>query len=69
MLNKMDVIAPPNKAPQYRQDNRMMPAVGSIENVSGNRIATPFGPPSPGNTPMRMPSAVSYTHLTLPTKA
>src|SRR5215470_191440 len=30
--------------------------VGSIVNVSGNRIATPFGPPSPGSTPTKMPS-------------
>ena len=30
--------------------------VGSIVNVSGSRIATPFGPPSPGSTPTKMPS-------------
>src|SRR5436190_19304813 len=30
--------------------------VGSIVNVSGNSIATPFGPPSPGSTPTKMPS-------------
>src|SRR5258707_11569021 len=30
--------------------------VGSMVNVSGNRIATPFGPPSPGSTPTKMPS-------------
>src|SRR6266478_5528069 len=29
--------------------------VGSIVNVSGNRIATPFGPPSPGSTPTKIP--------------
>src|SRR4249919_1939722 len=29
--------------------------VGSIVNVSGSRIATPFGPPSPGSTPTKMP--------------
>src|SRR6266496_3979878 len=31
-------------------------AVGSIVNVSGKRIATPFGPPRPGSTPTKMPS-------------
>src|SRR5581483_505715 len=30
--------------------------VGFIVNVSGSRIATPFGPPSPGSTPTKMPS-------------
>ena len=30
--------------------------VGSIVKVSGSRIATPFGPPSPGSTPTKMPS-------------
>src|SRR5689334_14165918 len=29
--------------------------VGSIVKVSGSRIATPFGPPSPGSTPTKMP--------------
>src|ERR1019366_5432158 len=29
---------------------------GSIVNVSGSRIATPFGPASPGSTPTKMPS-------------
>ena len=33
-----------------------MADVGSIVNVSGSKIATPFGPPSPGNTPTNMPS-------------
>ncbi len=33
-----------------------MAAVGSIVNVSGSRIATPFGPPRPGSTPTKMPS-------------
>ena len=32
-----------------------MAEVGSIVNVSGSRIATPFGPPSPGSTPTKMP--------------
>src|SRR3981189_2256678 len=29
--------------------------VGSMVKVSGSRIATPFGPPSPGSTPTKMP--------------
>src|SRR4051794_14519182 len=32
-----------------------MAVVGSIEKVSGSRIATPFGPPRPGSTPTKMP--------------
>src|SRR5690349_23922791 len=32
-----------------------MAEVGSIVNVSGRRIATPFGSPSPGSTPTKMP--------------
>src|SRR5215813_10961828 len=38
------------------QDNITIAEVGSIVNVSGNRIATPLGPPSPGSTPTKMPS-------------
>src|SRR5258706_4393117 len=30
--------------------------VGSMVNVSGSKIATPLGPPSPGSTPTKMPS-------------
>ena len=33
----------------------MMAEVGGMVNVSGSRIATPFAPPSPGNTPMMTP--------------
>ena len=33
-----------------------MAEVGSIVKVSGSRMATPFGPPSPGSTPTKMPS-------------
>src|ERR1700704_3491964 len=33
-----------------------MAEVGSIEKVSGSRIATPLGPPRPGSTPTKMPS-------------
>ena len=34
----------------------MIAEVGDMENVNGNRIATPFAPPRPGNTPMMTPS-------------
>src|ERR1044071_4998797 len=37
-------------------DGITMPEVGSIVKVSGSRMATPFGPPSPGSTPTKMPS-------------
>src|SRR3569623_566078 len=37
-------------------DNMTIADVGSIANVTGNRIATPLGPPRPGNTPTTMPS-------------
>src|SRR4029079_9325676 len=37
-------------------DSITMADVGSIVNVSGSRIATPFGPPKPGSTPTNMPS-------------
>src|SRR6187399_2409747 len=38
------------------QDSITMAEVGSMVKVSGSRIATPLGPPSPGNTPTKMPS-------------
>src|SRR5262245_48498541 len=38
-------------------DSITMADVGSIVNVSGSRMATPFGPPSPGNTPTNTPSS------------
>src|SRR6478672_3927266 len=37
-------------------DSMTIADVGSIVNVSGSRIATPFGPPSPGSTPTNTPS-------------
>src|ERR1700744_5639250 len=37
-------------------DSITMAEVGSMVNVSGSRIATPFGPPRPGSTPTKMPS-------------
>src|SRR6186713_1213374 len=33
-----------------------MADVGSMVNVMGSRMATPFGPPRPGSTPTKMPS-------------
>src|SRR5437016_5848200 len=38
------------------QDSITIAEVGSIVKVSGNRIATPLGPPRPGSTPTKMPS-------------
>jgi hypothetical protein len=35
----------------------MMALVGSMLKVSGSRMATPLGPPSPGSTPTTMPSS------------
>src|SRR5690606_35183686 len=58
ILNRTEVLAPPNKAPQQIQDSRMMADVGFIEKVSGSRMATPLGPPKPGNTPTTMPSKI-----------
>src|SRR5438552_11783334 len=37
-------------------DSSTIADVGSMVNVSGSRMATPFGPPSPGSTPTKMPS-------------
>src|SRR5713226_5308010 len=37
------------------QDNITMADVGSMVNVSGNKMATPFGPPRPGSTPTKIP--------------
>src|SRR5882762_2479044 len=38
------------------EDSITMAEVGSMVKVSGSRIATPLGPPSPGSTPTKMPS-------------
>src|SRR5574342_747293 len=46
------------------QVSRMIAEVGGIVNVSGNRIATPFAPPSPGSTPMIVPSTMPTTAMT-----
>ena len=57
MLNKIDVVEPPNNAPQYMLVSRMIAATGSIAKVSGSRSDTPLGAPRPGSTPTRMPSS------------
>src|SRR6185503_10211698 len=44
--------------------SRMIAEVGGIVNVSGRRIATPFAPPSPGSTPMIVPSTMPTTAIT-----
>src|SRR5258708_22342962 len=38
------------------QESITIAEVGSMVKVSGSRIATPLGPPSPGSTPTKMPS-------------
>src|SRR5439155_18282108 len=63
MLNRIEVIAPPNSAPQYRDVSRMIADVGGIVNVRGRRIATPLAPPSPGSTPMMVPSVMPTTAM------
>ncbi len=61
MLNRIDVVEPPNSAPQYMLVSRMMAETGSMLNVSGSSSDTPFGAPSPGSTPTRMPSSTPTT--------
>src|SRR5437867_4504325 len=61
MLKRMDVMAPPKSAPQYRLVRRMMAEVGAMEKVRGRRMATPFAPPSPGSTPMIVPRVTPIT--------
>src|SRR6476660_6186694 len=56
------------------QESITMAEVGSMVNVSGKRIATPLGPPSPGSTPTKMPStsptiiSASIFHVSRPAK-
>src|SRR3569833_3574062 len=57
MLNRIEVTEPPNSAPQYMLDSRMMAETGCMPKVSGNKSATPFGAPRPGSTPTRIPSS------------
>src|SRR5205814_9496497 len=61
MLKRIDVMAPPKSAPQYKDVKRMMAEVGGIVNVSGSRMATPLAPPRPGRTPMMVPRAMPTT--------
>jgi hypothetical protein len=61
MLNRIEVVEPPNSAPQYIDDSRMMALTGCIEKVSGSSSVTPLGAPSPGSTPTRMPSITPTT--------
>ena len=56
MLNRMEVVEPPKRAPQYMLVSRMIADTGSMVKVSGRSKETPFGAPSPGSTPTRMPS-------------
>src|SRR5689334_22057368 len=39
----------------------MMADVAGMRSVRGSRMATPFAPPSPGNTPMIVPSVMPTT--------
>src|SRR5437763_8065250 len=57
MLNRMEVTEPPNSAPQYMLERRMTAETGAIPNVKGRSSETPFGAPSPGRTPTRMPKS------------
>ena len=43
----------------------MMAEIGSIVKVSGRRSDTPFGAPSPGSTPTRIPSMTPMTMMTM----
>ena len=53
---------PPNSAPQYMLDSRMMAETGCMPKVSGSSSDTPFGAPRPGSTPTRMPSSTPTDH-------
>src|SRR5258708_17660863 len=61
MLNRIDVTEPPNSAPQYMLDSRMIAETGCMPKVSGSNSDTPFGAPRPGSTPTRMPSSTPIT--------
>ena len=61
MLNRMDVVEPPNSAPQYMLASRMIAETGSIVKVSGMSSVTPLGAPRPGSTPTRMPNRTPTT--------
>src|SRR5687768_15925045 len=57
----MEVTEPPNNAPQYMHESRMIAETGCMPKVSGNSSDTPFGAPRPGSTPTRMPSSTPIT--------
>jgi hypothetical protein len=61
ILNRMDVTEPPNNAPQYIEESRMIADTGCIPKVSGSSSDTPLGAPRPGSTPTRMPSSTPIT--------
>src|SRR6266702_2767480 len=61
MLNRIEVTDPPNSAPQYMLESRMMAETGCMPKVNGSSNDTPFGAPSPGSTPTRMPSSTPTT--------
>src|SRR5437868_14850317 len=61
ILNRIEVTEPPNSAPQYMLESRMIADTGCMPNVSGSSSDTPFGAPSPGSTPTRMPSSTPIT--------
>src|SRR5262245_39646106 len=57
MLNRIEVTEPPNSAPQYMLDRTMIAETGCMPNVRGSSSDTPFGAPSPGSTPTRIPGS------------
>src|SRR5215208_4315101 len=61
MLKRIDVTEPPKSAPQYMLESRIMAETGVMPKVSGRRSETPFGAPSPGSTPTRMPRRTPTT--------
>src|SRR6185503_16773970 len=65
MLNRIEVTEPPNSAPQYMLERRMMAETGCIPKVRGSSSDTPLGAPRPGSTPTRMPSRTPITMSTM----
>jgi len=61
MLKRIEVVDPPNSAPQYIDESTMIPLIGSMLYVSGRSSVTPFGAPRPGSTPTRIPSSTPPT--------
>ena len=61
MLNRIEVTEPPNSAPQYMLDRRMIADTGCMPKVSGNSSDTPLGAPNPGRTPTTMPNSTPIT--------